>query len=91
MRQVGSPCARNGLFLSGPHAGTGLVTAMSPEAGTREAFRLEPLGTSGFAVRSATGGYFTLTDTERGPRLAVTPRRRARLALTVDHVHQARP
>jgi peptidoglycan/xylan/chitin deacetylase (PgdA/CDA1 family) len=85
--------ARNGLFLSEPGAGagTGLVTATSPEAGPRESFRFEALGASGFAVRSATGGYITVTDTERGPRLAVTSRGRERLAFTVEHVHQARP
>ena len=78
--------ARNGLFLSGPGAGTGLVTATSPDAGPRELFRFEVLGAVGCAVRCATGGYFTVTDTERGPRLAVTPRRSERLAFTYDPV-----
>jgi peptidoglycan/xylan/chitin deacetylase (PgdA/CDA1 family) len=75
--------ARNGLFLSGPGTATGLIRASSPEAGPRESFCLEALGAAGFAVRSATSGYLTLTDTERGPCLAVTPHRRGRLAFTV--------
>jgi hypothetical protein len=78
--------ARNGLFLSNPGAGTGLVTATSPEAGPRESFRFAVLGTAGFAVCSATGGFFTVADTKRGPRLAVTPQPSQRLAFTVDPV-----
>jgi hypothetical protein len=73
--------ARNGLLLSQPGAGTGLVTATSLKAGPRESFRLEALGAEGCAIRSATGGYFTVTDTKRGPRLAVTAKRRRRVAI----------
>jgi peptidoglycan/xylan/chitin deacetylase (PgdA/CDA1 family) len=76
--------ARNGLFLSVPGAGTGLVRATSPEAGPQESFRLEALGASGSAVRSATGGYLTLSDMERGPCLAVMPCRRGRTAFLVN-------
>jgi len=78
--------APNGLFLSQPAAGTGLVTARSLEAGPRESLRFQLAGAAGFAVKCATGGYFTLAETERGPRLAVTPRRSQRLACTVDPV-----
>jgi hypothetical protein len=77
---------RHGLFLARPGAGPGLVTATSPHAGPRESFHFEALGKAGFAVRSATGGYFTVVDTERGPRLAVTAQRSQRLAFTVDPV-----
>ncbi|HWE36106.1 MAG TPA: polysaccharide deacetylase family protein [Isosphaeraceae bacterium] len=77
--------ARNGLFLSLPDDGP--VTAASEASGPRESFALEALGAPGFAIRCATGGYLTLTDTPLGPRLAATPRRRDRLAFSAQPVH----
>ena len=79
--------ARNGLFLSEPHDGVGLVTATSPTSGARESFRFEAAGVSEFAIRSASGGYLAMTDTVRGTRLAVAHRRHAQLALAVERVY----